>query len=92
MSDHIGTTIALNGTLTSVTLAEPPDHTGSSPGYWFSLIDRLNDGTEVQVFNVQTDTVAVPTGTVFPLYSRPFTNLVLRSISPGAKWVVTTNP
>jgi hypothetical protein len=83
----IGTTIATSGTLTSVTLAAAP----RTPGHWFTLTDTAADGTEITLFNIQTGSTPVPTGTVFPLYDQVFNNLVLKSISPDSKFVTTTN-
>jgi hypothetical protein len=87
----LGTVIATSGTLVSVTLAEPPTEPPTLSD-WFTLSDTNADGIETTVFNVQTASTPVPVGTSFPLYNHPINKLVLKSISAGAKWVVTTNP
>ena len=85
----VGQTIASAGTVTSITFTTPP-HT---PGYWFTLVDQDANGNELdEIFNIQTSSTPVPTGTVFPLYGHPFTNLVLKSISPEGQFTVTTLP
>jgi hypothetical protein len=84
----LGTTIATSGTLTSVTLVSPPR---ASDDHYFTLTDTDATGTEVTLFNIQTGSQPFPTGTVFPLYDHPFSNLVLSSISPDSKFVISTN-
>ena len=89
----IGTVIATDGTLVSATLAEPPGSGDATHAeYCFTLTDTDVDGIEVTVFNMQTGSQPFATGTVFPLYDHPFDALVLKSISPDSKWVITTNP
>jgi len=87
--DAMGAIIATGGTLTSVTLVQAPQ----IPGYWFTLVD-VDDSQENEtiLFNIQTGSTPIPTGTVFPLYNTPFQNLAVKSISPDAKWEITTNP
>jgi hypothetical protein len=85
----VGTTLASNGTVTSITLTTPPQ----TPGYYFTLVDIDDNGNYIDdIFNMQTSSMPFPTGTVFPLYDHPFTNLVLQSISPEGVFLVSTNP
>ena len=85
----IGTTIASAGTLTSVTLTVPPQE----PSHYFSLIDvDANGNTIDELFTVATWATAMATGQAFPVYGHPFTNLVLKDISPTAQFTVTTTP
>jgi len=85
----IGTTIASDGTLASVTLTVPPQ----SYGNYFSLIDVDADGNLIdELFTVATWATAMATGQLFPVYNHPFTNLVLKSIAPEAQFTITTNP
>jgi hypothetical protein len=84
----LGTSIATNGTLTSVTLVSPPR---ASDDHYFTLTDTAPTGTEVTLFNIQTGSQPFATGTVFRLYDHSFSNLVLSSISPDSKFVITTN-
>ena len=84
----VGTVIASNSTVTSVTLVAPPKQTAS---YYFTLVDQDANGNYLDdVFCMQTGNMPFATGTVFPLYNHPFTNLVLTSISPDATFSVTT--
>ena len=86
---EVGTTLASAGTITSVTLTKPPQ----SPGFYFTLADVDANGNEIdEIFNIPTWCIPVATGTVFPLYGHPFTNLVLKSISPDGGFTVTTLP
>jgi hypothetical protein len=87
---QVGTTLASGGTVTSVKLTTPPKQ---PPGDWFTLIDQDANGNYIdEIFNIQTMSTPVPTGTVFPLYGHPFTNLVLKCISPDASYTITTLP
>ena len=85
---NVGTILVSNSIVTSVTLVAPPK---LSAGYYFTLVDQDNNGNYLDdVFCMQTGNMPFPTGTVFPLYGHPFTNLVLTSISPDATFSVTT--
>jgi len=84
----IGTSLPGPGTVTNIQLLDPP----SDPGYWFTLTDTNQDGVEVTIFNMQTSSTPVPTGTIFPLHDQPFTNLILKSIGPGSRFIVNTSP
>ena len=85
---NVGAVIATNSTVTSITLVAPPKQTVS---YYFTLVDQDNNGNYLDdVFCMQTGNMPFATGTVFPLYGHPFTNLVVTSISPDATFSVTT--
>ena len=85
---NVGTPLASAGTLTSVTLVAPPKLSASD---WFTLIDQDDNGNYLEdIFCMNTGSMPFPTGTVFPLYGHPFTNLVCTSISSDATFSVTT--
>ena len=85
---NVGTVIASNSTVTSITLVAPPKQTAS---YYFTLVDQDNNGNYIDdIFCMQTGNMPFATGTVFPLYNHPFTNLVLTNISPDATFSVVT--
>ena len=87
---EVGTILASAGTLTSITLVAPPKLSASG---WFILIDQDANGNYLDdVFCMNTGSMPFPTGTVFPLYGHPYTNLVCTSISSDSSFTVTTNP
>jgi hypothetical protein len=86
----VGTTLASGGTVTSITLTAPPKLNASG---WFMLVDHDANGNYIDdIFVMNTGSMPFPTGTVFPLYGHPFTNLVCTSISSDSTFIVTTNP
>jgi len=83
--DNVGTSIAQNGTLTSIQMTKPP----LTPRIYMKLVDTV---TGEEIFCCEMSSSFFPTGVVFPMYNHPFQDLTLVSISPESEYVINIGP